>query len=49
MSFDGTILIVNFNSGTYLAACLESIAAHTPLARTLAPRRAYIYELTKRP
>jgi GT2 family glycosyltransferase len=35
MSFDGTIIIVNFNSGSYLAACLESIAAYAPLAQTI--------------
>jgi N-acetylglucosaminyl-diphospho-decaprenol L-rhamnosyltransferase len=35
MSFDGTIIIVNFNSGRYLADCLESIATHAPLARTI--------------
>ena len=35
VSFAGTIVIVNFNSGAYLSACLDSIAAHAPDAQAV--------------
>ena len=35
MSFSGSIVIVNFNSGEYLARCLESIAEHAPAANVV--------------
>jgi N-acetylglucosaminyl-diphospho-decaprenol L-rhamnosyltransferase len=35
VSFNGSIVIVNFNSGTYLAACLESIRTYVPTAHAI--------------
>lgn len=35
MSFTGSIILVNFNSGSHLAAGLDSISAHAPDARTI--------------
>lgn len=35
MSFTGSVIIVNFNSGGYLAECLASIAAHAPEAHAV--------------
>jgi len=35
MTFNGSIVIVNFNSGAYLADCLASIAAYAPEAHVV--------------
>ena len=35
MSFTGSVVIVNFNSGEHLAECLKSVAAYTPEARVV--------------
>ena len=35
MSFTGSVVIVNFNSGEHLAECLKSVAAHAPEARVV--------------
>ena len=35
MSFSGTIIIVNFNSGECLTRCLESIEVHAPAANVI--------------
>src|SRR6478672_4763828 len=35
MSFTGSVVIVNFNSGQYLLRCLESVAEHAPAARVV--------------
>jgi GT2 family glycosyltransferase len=35
VTFDGFVIIVNFNSGAYLAKCLESIGAHLPNAHVI--------------
>lgn len=35
MTFNGCVIIVNFNSGAYLAKCLESIGAYLPNAHIL--------------
>ena len=42
MTFNGCVIIVNFNSGAYLAKCLESIGAYLPNAHILEIGRAHV-------
>ncbi len=49
MSFSGTIIIVNFNSGECLTRCLESIEVHAPAANVIVIDNASTDESTGSP